>query len=81
VKEDLFCDDELVTVLKGWKNNTVPGADRRFFAMVAVKLGINYWRLWKRFFKKGEYLAILGKLYWKPSIRKVIRVSVVIIEV
>ena len=26
VKEDLFCEEELATVLKGLKNNKVPGA-------------------------------------------------------
>ena len=28
VKEDLFCEEELATVLKGLKNNKVLGADR-----------------------------------------------------
>ena len=27
VKEDLFCKEELATVLKGLKNNKAPGAD------------------------------------------------------
>ena len=27
VKQDLFCEEELVKVLKGLKNNKVPGAD------------------------------------------------------
>ena len=27
VKEDLFCEEELVTVLEGLKNNKAPGAD------------------------------------------------------
>ena len=27
MKEDLFCEEELVTVLKGLKNNKAPGAD------------------------------------------------------
>ena len=27
VKEDLFCEEELATVLKGLKNNKAPGAD------------------------------------------------------
>ena len=27
MKEDLFCEDELATVLKGLKNNKAPGAD------------------------------------------------------
>ena len=28
MKEDLFCEEELATVLKGLKNNKAPGADR-----------------------------------------------------
>ena len=27
VKEDLFCEEELVIILKGLKNNKAPGAD------------------------------------------------------
>ena len=27
LKEDLFCEEELATVLKGFKNNKAPGAD------------------------------------------------------
>ena len=27
MKEDLFCEEELATVLKGLKNNDAPGAD------------------------------------------------------
>ena len=27
VKEDLFCEEELATVLKGLRNNKAPGAD------------------------------------------------------
>ena len=47
VKEDLFCEEELVTVIKGLKNNKAPGADSVvnelfFFNMVVMKLKISY---------------------------------------
>ena len=45
VKEDLFCEEELATVLKGLKNNKAPGADSvvmSFLNMVALRLEISY---------------------------------------
>jgi hypothetical protein len=45
VKEDLFCEEELATVLKGLKNNKAPGADRvvnDFLNMVGLVLEISY---------------------------------------
>ena len=47
MKEDLFCEEELVTVLKGLKDNKVPGADsvvNEFLNMEVKKLKIKYQR-------------------------------------
>ena len=52
-KKDLFCEDEVVTVLKALKNNKTPSFDsavNEFFNMVVLKLEIYYWRLWIWFF-------------------------------
>jgi len=46
VEEDLFCYEELVTVLKGLKNNKVSGADsvinEFFLNMVTLRFEIIY---------------------------------------
>ena len=47
VKEDLFCQEEFATILKGLKNNKAPGADsviNEFLNMVALRLEISYLR-------------------------------------
>ena len=64
VKEDLFSEEELATVLKGLKIirlHVLIVWLMSFLNMVALRLGISYWRLWTWFLKKGKNPMILGK--------------------
>ena len=73
VKEGLFCEEELMILLKGLKNNKSPGIDSvvneslkyRGYEVRAKLLKI----LNMIFRKKGNFLSILGKLL-KPLYKK-----------
>ena len=83
VKEDLFSEEELATVLKGLKNNKAPGADsmiNEFLKCGGSEVRNKLLKIMNMIFEKGEVTMILGKPYLNHCIRKVTRVSVVIIE-
>ena len=64
VKEDLFCEEELVTVLKGFKNNKAPGADsvvNEFLKYGGSEVRNKLLKITNMILKKGKYLTILGK--------------------
>ena len=80
---DLFCEEEFEIVIKGLQNNKTPGADsvvNDFLNIVTLRLEVRYWRLRIWLLEKGKYLPILGKPELNHCIRKMIRVSVIIIE-
>ena len=81
MKEDLFCEEDLSTVLKGLKTNMAPGAD----SMVFLKYGCSevrnkLFKIMNMIFEKGEVPNEFRKTLIKPLYKKVIRVSVVILE-
>ena len=67
VKEDLLCEEELATVLKGHKNNEAPSADtvvNQFLKYDGseVRNKLSVLKIIDMVLKRGKYLAILGKL-------------------
>ena len=57
VKEDLFCEEELVTILKGLKNNKAPGADRvvnEFIKYGGSEVRNKLLKIMNMIFEKGE---------------------------
>ena len=59
VKEDLFCEEELVTVLKGLKNNKAPGADtvvNEFLKYGGSEARNKLLKIMNMIFEKGEVL-------------------------
>ena len=65
MKEDLFCEEELATVLKGLKNNKAPGADsviNEFLKYGGSEVRNKLLKIMNMIFEKGvKYLMILGK--------------------
>ena len=64
LKEDLFCEEELVTVLKGLQNNKASGADivvNVFLKYDGSEVRNKLLEIMNMIFEKGKYLAILGK--------------------
>jgi hypothetical protein len=73
VKEDLFCEEELATVLKGLKNNKAPGTDR--VANEFLKYGVSEVRnkllkIMNMIFEKGEVSRNFRKTLIKPLNKK-----------
>ena len=63
MKEDLFCEKELVTVQKGLKNNNAMGADSRgrasaFLSVGRGQEGVHLWIV------NEPGLSIMGKQWW-----------------
>ena len=59
VKEDLFCEEELATVLKGLKNNKAPGADtvvNQFLKYGGSEARNKLLKILNVIFEKGEVL-------------------------
>ena len=64
VKEDLFSEEKLATVLKGWKNNKAPGADsviNEFLKYCGSEVRNKLLKIMHMKLKKGKHLRILGK--------------------
>ena len=83
-KGDLFCEEELATVLKGLKNNKARGADsvvNDFLKYGGSGVKIKLLEIMNMIFEKGEVHNDFRKTLINPYIRKVVRTSVVIIEV
>ena len=61
VKEDLFCEEELATVLKGLKNNKAPGADSVINEFLKYEFRNKLLKIMNMIFEKGKSLMILRK--------------------
>ena len=64
MKEDLFCEEELATVLKGLKNNKSPDADSlviEFLKYAGSEVRNKLLKIMNMIFEKENYLTILGK--------------------
>ena len=64
VKESLFCEEELATVLKGVKNNLAQGADRvenEFLKYGCSEVRNKLLKIMNMIFEKGEVPNDLGK--------------------
>ena len=64
MKEDLFSEEELATVLKGLKNNKVPGADRminEFLKYGGSEVRNKLLKIMNMILKREKYPMILGK--------------------
>ena len=64
MKEDLFNEEELVTVLKGLKNNKAPGADsmlNKFLKYGGSEVKNKLLKIMNMIFEKMKYPMILGK--------------------
>jgi hypothetical protein len=83
VKEDLFCEEELATALKGFKNNKAPVAEsvvNEFLKYGGSEIESKLLKIVNRIFEKGEVTNNYKKTLINHCISKGIRVSVVIIE-
>ena len=64
VKEDLFCEEQLTTVLKELKNNKAPDADsvvQEFLKYDGSEVRNKLLKIMNMIFEKGKYLTILGE--------------------
>ena len=64
MKEDLFSEEELATVLEGLKNSKAPGADsmiNEFLKYGGSEVRNKLLKIMNMIFEKGEYPMILGK--------------------
>ena len=71
VREDIFCEEELVAVLKGWKDRKASGADsvvNQFIKYGGYKVKISYWIL-SIIFEKRE-MSSHFKENWLNSLYK-----------
>ena len=66
LKEDLFCEEDLATVLKGLKNNKASGADtvvvNEFHKFGGSEVRNKLLMIMNMILKKRKYLTILGEL-------------------
>ena len=73
VKEDLFCEEELATVLKGLKNNKAPGADsviNEFLKYGGSEVRNKLLKIMNMIFEKGEVPNDFRKTLIKPLYKK-----------
>ena len=64
VKEDLFCEEELATVLKGLKNNKAPGAGsvvNEFLHYDGFEVRNKLLKIMNMILKNAKYLTNLEK--------------------
>jgi hypothetical protein len=83
VREDLFCGEELTTVLKGLKNNKALGANRvvnEFLKYGGSEVRNKLLKIMNTIFEKGEVPNDFRKTLIKPFYKKGDKVSAVIIE-
>ena len=74
MKEYLFSEKELATVLKGLKNNKAPGADsiiNEFLKYGGSEVTNKLLKIYKHDFEKGEVPQDFRKTLIKPLLRKV----------
>ena len=73
MKEDLFCEEELATVLKGLKNNKAPGADsvvNEFLKYGGSEVRNKLLKIMNMIFEKGEVPNDFRKTLIKPLYKK-----------
>jgi len=73
VKHDLFCEEELVTVLKGLKNNKAPGADNvvnEFLKYSESEVRHKLLKIMNMIFEKSEVPNGFRKALMKPLNKK-----------
>ena len=73
VKEDLFCEEELATVLKGLKNNKAPGADsviNEFLKYRGSEVRNKLLKMMNMIFEKWEVPNDFKKTLIKPLYKK-----------
>ena len=73
VKQDLFSEEELVTVLKGLKNNKAPGADsmvNEFLKYGGSEVRNKLLKIMNMIFEKGEVPNDFRKTLFKPLYKK-----------
>ena len=83
VKEDLFFEEELVTVLKGLKNNKAQGADgvvNEFLKYGGSEVRNRLLKIMNMIFEKGKVSNDFRKTIIKPLYKKGDKKGVVIIE-
>ena len=73
VKEDLFCEEEVVTVLKGYKINEAPGADsvvNEFLQYDGSEVRNKLLKIMNMVFEKGEVPNDFRETLIKPLYKK-----------
>ena len=73
VKEDLFSEEDLATVLKGLKNNKAPGADsviNEFLKYGGSEVRNKLLKIMSMIFEKGEVPNDFRKTFIKPLYKK-----------
>ena len=73
MKEDLYCEEKLVTVLKGLKNNKAPGADslvNEFLEYGGSEVRNKLLKIMNTIFEKGEVSNDFRKTLIKPLYKK-----------